>query len=213
MVGNTKVSGRMARLAAKVDFGMRTATHMKVNGCRIKQTDTDYIYTLMELSTWVTGKTMFNTVGDRKLGQMAQDSKGIIMMERNMVMVHTTGQMVLHLPGAGLITKLMALESTRGQMDESLKATGKITICTAKESTLGLMVAATKEIMKMIRNMAMAFTPGATVVSIAVIGLTGSSTVREFTDMQMGTVVTAFGRRASELCGSTIDSNFYLQII
>jgi len=169
-VGNTKVSGKTAKHVEKVDFGTRMATLMKANGYKIKQTDTVCIYIQTELNTWAIGKTMFNMVVDRKLGQMVQDLKAITKRERNMVVAPTTGQMDLHLLGAGLTTKLMVMESTHGQTDVSLKEAGKTTICTAKESILGPMAAATKGITKTIRNMDLAFTPGATVVSIAVIG-------------------------------------------
>lgn len=170
MAVNMKGSGKTDKHVVKVDFGMPTVTPMKVNGCKIKQTDMVCTYTQTEPNIWVIGKMMFNMVEDRKLGQMVQGLKAITRRERNTVKELTTGQMDLRLPGAGPTTKLMGMESTCGQMVESSKATGKITTCTARESTLGPMAAATKEIMKMIRSMDMAFTLGATVVSIAEIG-------------------------------------------
>jgi hypothetical protein len=166
MVENMKGNGKTARLVAKVDFGMLTAIPMKASGCKIKQTDMDFIYIQTELNTWVIGKTMFNMVGARKHGQMVQGSKAITRRERNTVMALTIGQMDPHLLEAGLTTKLMGMEYTRGQMGASLKGTGKTTTCMVKESTLGPMAVATKGIMKMIKSMVMAFTLGATAGNI-----------------------------------------------
>jgi len=99
------VSGKTDRHVAKVDFGMQTATPMKESGCKTKQTDMDCICIQMELNTWASGKMMCSMAGVKKLGQMAQDSKVIIMRVKNMATVLTTGQMVLRLQEVGLTIK------------------------------------------------------------------------------------------------------------
>ena len=101
MAENTKGSGKTAKHVARVGFGMQTATLMKESGCKTKLMDTGCIYIQTELNTWVTGKTMYNTVGVRKHGQTARGSKVITKRVRNMVMAPTTGQTDHRLPGAG----------------------------------------------------------------------------------------------------------------
>ena len=78
--------------------------------------------TLMELATWAFGKTMSNTEGARKPGQMARTLKETMLKERNMVREPIIGPTALASVGDGAITKSTASVFTNGQMADGLKA-------------------------------------------------------------------------------------------
>lgn len=70
MVVNTKASGKMARHAAKVNFGMQMAIGTKVNGNTTRLMDMAYIFMLMVQSILVIGKMICNTAMAKRLGLM-----------------------------------------------------------------------------------------------------------------------------------------------
>jgi len=158
--------------------------------------------TLMELATWAFGKTMSNTEGARKPGQMARTLKETMLTERSMVREPITGPTALASVGDGAITKSTASVFTNGQTADGLKETGRTTTCTERACTPGLTVEGTKETMKMTRSTATAFTSGLMVASTTASGWSASSTDKAPINTQMEQCVKESGLMENELCGS-----------
>lgn len=72
---NTKGNGLMARLVARVVFGMLTVTNMKGSGKMTKRMATAFTCTQMEQSILATGKTTCSMAMAKRPGSIAPPSK------------------------------------------------------------------------------------------------------------------------------------------
>jgi len=134
--------------------------------------------TLTVLSMRDTGKRTNNTEKARRPGPTARSTKETTWKERKTAMGTSNGQTDPPTMDSSQTTTFMVRESTSGQTSVNTKDNGRTIRCTALGSFHGLMAANIQVIITMIRNRAMVFSPGLTVVSTTVNGSTENNMVK-----------------------------------
>ena len=109
----------------------------------------------MELGTRVNGKTIFNTVTEKKYGLITHNMKDSTTKVKNMDVVSTSGKMAQDTTVNGSRIELKVKENISGKTVEHTQDNGKIIICTVKELTHGLTVEDTKVSTRWTRSTAM----------------------------------------------------------
>lgn len=128
-------------------------------------------------------------------------------MERNMVLVHSTGQMGLHTMESSVIIISMDMDRINGQMADTLTVTGSTTKCMDMEYLNGKTVGDTKESIKMIRKRVLVFSLGQMAGSTEESGEMGNRMGLESTPLQMVNSNMGSGKRARDRDGSHMKSS------
>lgn len=100
---------------------------MMGSGLMIKLTDTVCISMLMEHSMKESGKMIFNTAKELKLGLMGLDMRETMHSEESMELDHISGMMDHNILEIGMKTRLVVLVFILGLMAVNMKENGRIT--------------------------------------------------------------------------------------
>ena len=134
---STKEIGKMTRLQVREFTLTITGPNMKGSGLMITSTEKE-----------------------SKHGWMEASIRAVTLRARKTEKVNIHGKMVLIIKVIGKTTKSMVLVSIFGQTEGNTKDNGLTIKCTGKESIAGVTDVVTKEIISMIKSMALGLTPG-----------------------------------------------------
>mmetsp|Transcript_97695 Transcript_97695/g.203881 ORF Transcript_97695/g.203881 Transcript_97695/m.203881 type:complete len:207 (-) Transcript_97695:198-818(-) len=182
---------------------MSMVTPTRVNGGTTRRTEREYIITLMDPITKVSGKMINNMGRDPRPGRMVRSTLANMPTAKRAAVGASLGQMVPSTTEISWRTTSTLTACIDGEMVDNTVEIGIATACTEMASSHGQTAANMKASTTTIKRTAKGSSPGQMDAPTTASGKMGSSTARASTSPRAGTKGAENGSTASDFVGST----------